>query len=282
MRWRRRSVILALVLAAVLLAVMTTACPRRERLTEKAATPEIIGGSFTRLKNYPWMVNLTNKHGSVCGGVLISATQILTAKHCGPNFDRLWIHGEQGNDWTNPRDIQPDQKYSIPGADGMIITLKKATTVPYVQTVTQMPPSNTPALIVGRGRHYFNDRGANGLHVAEVVYKEPKDAINELTNDTKFVKLHRGTTATQFVENKIRKKSLFPIYGIVMGNKSVPGPQGSCRGDSGGPVLINVGGKQTLLGIITHSDDKCQAETSKGITFFLMYPIIKPRIPKVS
>ena len=69
----------------------------------------ILGGRRAEDGNFPWMVSLVNRWGSnICGGVLISRRNILTAAHC---FDsRDWRAGEievrlgQVDISTSPRD----------------------------------------------------------------------------------------------------------------------------------------------------------------------------------
>ncbi|XP_069984571.1 uncharacterized protein [Penaeus vannamei] len=49
---------------------------------ESDATFRIVGGSMTRVNEYPWQVALINTNIFVCGGSLISDRHILTAAHC--------------------------------------------------------------------------------------------------------------------------------------------------------------------------------------------------------
>lgn len=46
----------------------------------------VIGGSYSRTNEFPWMVQLVYKKGSTiqngCGGVLINRRYVLTAVHC--------------------------------------------------------------------------------------------------------------------------------------------------------------------------------------------------------
>ena len=42
----------------------------------------IVGGSETEVNEYPWMAFISTRHGSRCGGSLISDRWVVTAAHC--------------------------------------------------------------------------------------------------------------------------------------------------------------------------------------------------------
>ena len=42
----------------------------------------ITGGSETEINEYPWMAYVATRHGSMCGGSLISDRWVVTAAHC--------------------------------------------------------------------------------------------------------------------------------------------------------------------------------------------------------
>ena len=43
---------------------------------------KIVGGSETKVNEYPWMVSMELNGNHACGGALISEDTIMTAAHC--------------------------------------------------------------------------------------------------------------------------------------------------------------------------------------------------------
>jgi secreted trypsin-like serine protease len=209
------------------------------------ATPSIVGGTPT--EGYPAVASLYAREpdaekGSLCTGTFISDTVFLTAAHCvhpkwaGANAEfQIW----RGHDLTDTLTRCPchtvaevhyhssfNQNNVDAGSDIAVAILAEpieVDTLPYMQSSLTDSMVGDPAYIVGYGVN--NGWGGKGIGIK----REATVKLNSY-NDL-FVKIGRW-------------------------GKNV------CSGDSGGPVIMDVDGDPTVVGVNSFGVRYCTSAAS--------------------
>ncbi|MEV6207640.1 serine protease [Kitasatospora sp. NPDC051914] len=173
-RGRARRALAAALLASLpaSLVVLGTAGPAH-------AQRRIVGGSTSSTADHPWMVAIasrqqfgTTRSGQFCGGVLVSATKVVTAAHCfydertGRRADRPGLQAVIGRDDLRTRDgrevtvrsvwIDPGYDFGHNLRDVAVLTLAEAQSGrPVIGMVGQGETgpyaAGTPATVYGWG-----------------------------------------------------------------------------------------------------------------------------------
>ena len=185
---------------------------------------EVIGGEET--KNFPDCCAVGNNGGYYCSGTLIAPQLVVTAKHC-QDVTRIFL---RGNDITKPESgeiLRVQKEILHPALDLKLLFLEKpASVIP--RKVVQILPATVGkvATVAGFGR----------IDAAGLVGYGKKRQV-----DVPIV-------AMELTSSDALK------YGGLQGWEMVAGHQGlqrdTCKGDSGGPLYIQIGNNEyALLGV---------------------------------
>lgn len=182
--------------------------------------------------------------GSLCTGTIISPTVVLTAAHCvhpdtvgtGNEFSVLTAPDITDKAHPSPKlkvkevhyDTAFDIKNVLNGHDVAVVILESPTTIPPIPwNGAALDPSLTgqPARLVGYGlSDSFGQKGAG-------------------------IKRQVTVKLNSFDGNFVKTGSLLPWKGI-------------CSGDSGGPVLMKVGGVEKVVGVNSFGIIYCLSESA--------------------
>ncbi|XP_037076885.1 trypsin-1-like, partial [Pollicipes pollicipes] len=217
----------------------TRCCGRPNRATR------IVGGMETEVNEYPWQAFVlvrANGASSGCGGTVINDRYVLSAGHC---FSRS----------TSPAQIEVRlrrHRIDVP-EDDLPVTISELTIHPNFRTVRAgfdfallklSTPLNFPTLnnlvapaCLPSGGDFANVDAVVSGWGATSENGPVASALREVTVRTQTnavcLRAYRSITSTMI------------CAGVDGGGKD------SCQGDSGGPLVTPVGGRYTLIGVVS-------------------------------
>ncbi|RJQ68863.1 serine protease [Pseudonocardiaceae bacterium YIM PH 21723] len=196
----------------------------------------IVGGSRASTTDHPWVVDVTEFGGHLCGGTLIAANKVLTAAHCVTVPEPANLGVVQGRDdlqSTAGRAVQVAAKWSDPayvpgehGHDYAVLTLATPLTgVPVLPLAgsadSGLYAAGVSATVLGWGR--TAESGPRSRYLNKVDVRVQSAAA-----------CRKAYPATSLDETQF-------CAGFDEGGKD------ACNGDSGGPLVA--GGK--LIGVVS-------------------------------
>ncbi|TWP48599.1 serine protease [Lentzea tibetensis] len=237
---RARSLFTAFVVAAgALLASAAAASAAPSDQPDGDITPYIVGGR-NATQVYSFMVSLQSTAGShFCGGSLIKANWVVTAKHCVQGRSPASVRARIGttNRTTGGTVATGAQIVVHPSADLALVRLSTSVANAPIRLAAESGPVNTATRIIGWGQTCPSPGGCGAPTI-----------LQEL--DTSIVADSRCggiRAATEICTNN------------TGGNK------GACYGDSGGPQVKSVGGAWQLIGATSRSGGGSVCATAPSI-----------------
>ncbi|KQS38389.1 uncharacterized protein Dere_GG12275, isoform B [Drosophila erecta] len=246
----------------------------------------IVGGKETGKREFPWMALIEytkpgNVKGHHCGGSLINNRYVLTAAHCVSAIPTDWqLTGVRLGEWD--ASTNPD---CTVGKNGL-----RDCNEPYVDypVVERIPHPQYP----GNSRDQLNDIALLRLR-DEVQYSDFISPVclptlashhNNIFLDRKVVVAGWGRTETNFTSNIKLKAELNPVptsdcnqrYAsqrrtLTTKQMCAGGVEGvdSCRGDSGGPLLLedysNGFSNFYIAGVVSYGPTPCGLKGWPGV-----------------
>jgi secreted trypsin-like serine protease len=223
----------------------------------------VIGGKTISATRYPALVQITARlipkgRGTLCGGGLIAPRVVITAAHClgtNPNTERhiepfTVISGRQrAYTFSDPRGgttmrvdqtarapVNPRVKQSFPDDVALLHLVKPAPFAPFTLATRADARPGTPVRVMGWGdTTNGNQSGRNGIQ------------LRRLTMQVRSNQLCKRVSSRSGGYNAASQLCLTPRRGA--------GPQGTCEGDSGTPLLSADG--RAVVGIVSHGGVRC-------------------------
>ena len=221
----------------------------------------IVGGAETEENAYPWITAITRKDGRIfCGGVLINDQWVLTAAHCFESFTADTISLMLGaHDVLNPKSsvmivdaaqVIVHEGYNITTTDNDIALVQLATRVlkPYPTNISPI------CLPFGLTSDDYKHRIATviGWGVEDFSSDTASDVLQEVDVD-----VYTSEQCNSHFSN---------VTGRITSNMFCGYREGkdACRGDSGGPFVLNKDGLNYEIGIVSWGID-CAKPGNPGV-----------------
>lgn len=225
---RARSLFSAVVVAAgALLASAAAATAAPAPTADGEVSPMIVGGG-NATQVYSWMVSLQSTSGShFCGGTLIKANWVVTAKHCVQGRTPSSTQARIGttNRTSGGTVARASRIINHPSADLALVQLSTSVSQAPAAVATTSGPVGTETRIIGWGQT-CPVRGGCGAPIT----------LQEL--DTSIV--DDGGCSGISAASEIC-------------TENTDGNKGACYGDSGGPQVKSVNGRWELIGATSRS-----------------------------
>jgi trypsin len=236
-------------LTAAALAVLSLAGPAAARpvpgpaATDPPMSTNVVGGTNASTADFPWMVAITGPRSTLqhfCGGTLLRARKVVTARHCVRGIDlwRLRVAGGRTDMRTNEGVVaEVTAAWHSARGDVSVLTLDRDmpfATLPMVAATDRPYRSGVLARVLGWGDVREGGPDTELLQTAQV----------PITSDAACRAAYPNDVDT----------ALFVCAGYPDGGID------TCQGDSGGPLVI--GGR--LAGLV-HGGEGCARPGKPGV-----------------
>jgi secreted trypsin-like serine protease len=242
---RARSLFSAIAVAAgALLASAAAATAAPAPTADGEVSPMIVGG-HNATQVYSWMVSLQSNGSHFCGGTLVKANWVVTAKHCvsGSSASSITVRVGTTNRTSGGSTARGSRIITHPSADLALLQLGTSVTQTPAPISTASGPVGTATRIIGWGQT-CPIRGGCG---APVTLQELDTSIVADSSCSGIV------AASEICTNN------------PGGNK------GACYGDSGGPQVKSVNGRWELIGATSRSGGGATCATAPSIYVDVAY-----------
>ncbi|XVV04665.1 S1 family peptidase [Actinosynnema sp. CA-248983] len=211
-------------------------------------TPYIVGGG-NATQVYSFMVSLQTTSGShFCGGSLIKANWVVTAKHCVQGRSASSIRARIGttNRTSGGSVASGAQIVNHPSYDIALVRLATSVSQAPITVASTSGPVGTATRIIGWGQTCA-PRGCGG---APITLQELNTSI-------------------------VSDSSCYGIYGTYEICTSNPnGNSGACYGDSGGPQIKSVNGTWQLIGATSRAGNN-SSTCATGPSIYMDVPAFR-------
>ncbi|OWY99010.1 Trypsin protease GIP [Phytophthora megakarya] len=209
----------------------------------------ILGGEIVPAgtKTYVTGIRSTATGNNVCGGTLISPTHVITASHCCTNYDLRWVSigSHYINGSTDGEQIKvisimnhPDyESWQFPN-DFAILELAKPSSIAPAKLASADDSDfavGKPATMFGWGYTTNNGSVSYELRGVEVPLWDDENCNRTMGTDN----------------------SMLCAGGVA--NKD------SCERDSGGPLILDTGKQDVLIGLSSWGPSPCGTESAPGV-----------------
>lgn len=262
-----------MLLVAALLFFALVVLMRRQ--TENYVEQKILGGFAAGFDQYPWFAQFMNSSNeAIKGGALIAPDVVITCAHSTP-FD-LPAPGSYvrigGDDWVKVKEVIANQNFyfaSMVGsaiADLALVRLEQASRKLPIRLATARPAANTKVVTMGTGMNYEYS-GGTAIHSkpfsqARLTYVTGKQAL-------KFLNMESPSFFRNVAETNAIKSAVLHA-GIITCVSSASEKMGTCKGDSGGPLIVETPRGPELLGIV-HGGHSCNKEVRAKHHYFSFF-----------
>uniref|UniRef100_A0A182QL12 CLIP domain-containing serine protease n=1 Tax=Anopheles farauti TaxID=69004 RepID=A0A182QL12_9DIPT len=238
----------------------------------------IFGGNLTQVDEFPWTALIQYDEGDgnfnfYCGGSLINERYVVTAAHCLIGINRRWkVHRVRLGEWdlqseddccedhcakSRPIDLEIEKIVAHRNYDTRdqskandIALIRLSRSVAYSDTVRPICLPWTDAL---RGRS----------HVGYESYAAGWGKTETSTASERKLKVLLNVTTLEECSPAYRRSGV----ALKRTHLCAGGMKGkdTCRGDSGGPLMRQIGGSWYLIGVVSFGPQKCGTALVPGV-----------------